>query len=96
MANLGVGHRAMRVAGPDSQLPCHYVPAQPWLTEQKSGTRGEWGGGGWSHRDTWPHVCMYPREHMGIPWAPLASGSSPRMLLCGCGDPHPAQQGVGP
>lgn len=46
MANLGVGHRAMRVAEPSSQLPCHYVPAQPRLTEQKSGTHGKWGGGG--------------------------------------------------
>lgn len=45
-----------------SQLPCHYVPAQPWLTEQKSGpcsapvgnrVRGVPGS-------TQLHVYMYP------------------------------------
>lgn len=50
--------------GPRAQLPCHYVPAQSWLTEQKSGPRsapaGNGVGGSWRDPLGAPsHACVY-------------------------------------
>lgn len=48
-----------------SQLPCHYVPAQPWLTEQKSGLCSAPVGNGvrGAPGSTQLHVYMYPNMY---------------------------------
>lgn len=50
--------------GPCSQLPCHYVPAQPWLTEQKSGPHSAPTGIGVpAGAPSYTSAHMYPHMH---------------------------------